>query len=57
VKKKAVRRRNWNEEHLAGPGVSPAEAEEVILGARSPFPLGQDDEVPGLGAAFCKLFS
>ena len=34
----------WNEEHLARHGVSPPEAEEVILGARSPFPLVQDDE-------------
>lgn len=34
----------WNEEHLASHGVHPAEAEEVVLGARSPFPLGQADE-------------
>ena len=34
----------WNEEHLAAHGVEPEEAEDVILTARSPFPLGQDDE-------------
>lgn len=34
----------WNEEHLANHAVSPAEAEEVVLGARAPFPLGQADE-------------
>ena len=35
---------DWNEEHLAAHGVSPGEAEDVVLGARSPFPMIQDDE-------------
>lgn len=34
----------WNEEHIAAHGVEPEEAEDVILDARPPFPLGQDDE-------------
>ena len=33
----------WNEEHVASHGIEPEEAEEVVLNARSPFPLGQDD--------------
>lgn len=35
---------SWNEEHVERHGVAPDEAEEVVLGARSPFPLAQDDE-------------
>jgi uncharacterized DUF497 family protein len=34
----------WNEHHIAAHGVEPGEAEEVVLDARSPFPLGQDEE-------------
>lgn len=34
----------WNEEHIAAHGIEPEGAEEVILDARSPFPLVQDDE-------------
>ncbi len=34
----------WNEEHLARHGVSPEEAEEVVRGARNPYPLVQGDE-------------
>ncbi len=34
----------WNEEHLAAHGVDPTEAEEVVLGARAPFPLVQAAE-------------
>ncbi len=34
----------WNEEHLARHGVSPDAAEEVIRGARAPYPLVQGDE-------------
>jgi uncharacterized DUF497 family protein len=34
----------WNEEHLAKHGIAPEEAEDVVRGARSPFPLVQDDE-------------
>lgn len=34
----------WNEEHIAAHGVEPEEAEDVVLGARPPFPLGQADE-------------
>jgi hypothetical protein len=29
---------DWNVEHIAMHGVSPAEAERVIRGARNPFP-------------------
>lgn len=35
---------DWNEEHIAAHGVSPAEAEHVVLGARAPFPLAREDE-------------
>ena len=34
----------WNVEHIANHGVGPEEAEDVVRGARSPFPLVQDDE-------------
>jgi uncharacterized DUF497 family protein len=34
----------WNEEHLARHGITPEEAEDVVRGAQSPFPLVQDDE-------------
>ena len=34
----------WNEEHIGSHGVQPEEAEEVVEGARSPFPLVKDDE-------------
>jgi uncharacterized DUF497 family protein len=34
----------WNEEHLAAHGVDPVEAEEVVVGARSPFPRVEADE-------------
>ncbi len=34
----------WNEEHIAVHDVSPGEAEDVVLGARAPFPLVQGDE-------------
>ena len=35
---------DWNEEHIQRHGVEPEEAEEVILRAKSTFPLAQDDE-------------
>ena len=35
---------SWNEEHLERHGVAPDEAEEVVLAAKPPFPLAQDDE-------------
>jgi uncharacterized DUF497 family protein len=34
----------WNEEHVGSHGVQPDEAEEVVRGARSPFPVVQNDE-------------
>jgi uncharacterized protein len=34
----------WNEEHIGSHNVQPDEAEEVVRGARSPFPLFKDDE-------------
>ena len=34
----------WNDQHLEAHGVHPEEAEEVVLGARSPFPRVQSDE-------------
>jgi uncharacterized DUF497 family protein len=34
----------WNEEHIGSHGVEPEEAEEVVSGARSPYPLLQSDE-------------
>jgi uncharacterized DUF497 family protein len=34
----------WNIEHLAGHGVSPESAEQVIEGARSPYPRGIGDD-------------
>lgn len=34
----------WNEEHIGKHGIEPAEAEEVVFSARSPYPLGQNDE-------------
>ena len=34
----------WNEEHIGKHGIEPAEAEEVVIGARSPYPLVQNDE-------------
>ena len=34
----------WNEEHIAAHGVEPDEAEEVVLNARSPFPLVQEGQ-------------
>jgi uncharacterized DUF497 family protein len=34
----------WNEEHIAVHAVQPHEAEEVVIGAKSPFPLVQQDE-------------
>jgi uncharacterized DUF497 family protein len=35
---------SWNEKYVERHGVAPDEAEEVVLGAKSPFPLAQDDE-------------
>lgn len=35
---------DWNEEHIGAHGVSPAEAEQAVLSARSPFPTAQGDE-------------
>ena len=35
---------SWNEEHVANHSVRPEEAEEVVLRARSPFPLAQEEE-------------
>ena len=34
----------WNEAHIENHGVDPSEAEEVVTGARSPFPLVQNEE-------------
>ena len=34
----------WNEEHIQSHGVESYEAEEVVAGARAPFPLIQADE-------------
>jgi uncharacterized protein len=34
----------WNEDHIESHGIDPSEAEEVVTGAKSPFPLVQDDE-------------
>lgn len=34
----------WNKEHIAAHGIEPSEAEEVIVGARPPFPLVQSEE-------------
>lgn len=34
----------WNEEHIGAHNVTPAEAEEVLLGAKPPFPLVEADE-------------
>ena len=34
----------WNEEHVAGHGVLPIEAEAVIEGARRPFPRKIEDD-------------
>jgi len=35
---------SWNEEHIGRHDVDPDEAEEVVVGAHSPFPLVKDDE-------------
>lgn len=35
---------SWNEEHVETHGVEPDEAEEVVVGAKPPFPLAQGDE-------------
>jgi uncharacterized protein len=50
----------WNEEHLANHGITPEEAEDVVSGARPPFPLVQDDEKylvwgPGLGGRLLQV--
>ena len=34
----------WNEEHIGKHGIEPAEAEEVVLGARHPYPFVQQEE-------------
>ena len=34
----------WNEEHIGGHGVSPEEAEDVVLGAKQPFPRSREDK-------------
>jgi len=34
----------WNEEHIRRHGVEPEEAEEVVFGAGSPYPLVQSEE-------------
>lgn len=34
----------WNEGHVATHGVTPEEAEDVVRGARAPFPLVQGNE-------------
>jgi len=51
---------NGNEEHLSRHGVTPEDAEDVIRGARSPFPLVQDDEKylvwgPGTGGRLLQV--
>jgi uncharacterized DUF497 family protein len=33
---------SWNEEHIERHGVDPSEAEEIVAGAKSPFPLVQE---------------
>ena len=38
-----LRWNDWNMEHIGNHGVGPVEAEEVVSGARSPFPLAQGD--------------
>ena len=35
---------DWNLEHLARHGVEPAEAEAVICGARSPYPIRREND-------------
>lgn len=35
---------DWNEEHIGAHDIEPEEAEEILLGAKPPFPLVQDDE-------------
>lgn len=35
---------SWNVEHVGNHDVEPAEAEEAVAGARSPFPLVQQDD-------------
>jgi uncharacterized DUF497 family protein len=40
----AFRWNRWNAEHIARHGVDPEEAEDVVLGARSPYPLERPDE-------------
>jgi uncharacterized DUF497 family protein len=34
----------WNEDHIARHGISPAEAEFVIRTARRPYPLAREDD-------------
>jgi uncharacterized DUF497 family protein len=34
----------WNESHISEHGVEPEEAEEVVWGARPPYPLASADE-------------
>ena len=35
---------HWNEQHIGVHRVEPDEAEQVLLGAKPPFPLAKDDE-------------
>jgi len=35
---------DWNVEHIAVHGVAPEEAEEIVRGARPPYPRDQGDE-------------
>jgi uncharacterized DUF497 family protein len=34
----------WNEEHIANHGIGPEQAEDVVRGTHSPFPLVQGNE-------------
>lgn len=53
----------WNVGHIAGHGVLPAEAESVVRGARSPYPLHREDDkwlvwgtaAPELGARLLQV--
>jgi uncharacterized protein len=40
----AFRWNRWNAQHIARHGVDPEEAEDVVLGARPPYPLERLDD-------------
>ena len=40
---RSFRWNEWNVEHISEHGVSPEEAEEIVLAARPPFPENQGD--------------